>query len=332
MMDFCTYFDSNYAARGIALCLSLRKVCKAPFRLHVACLDEPAYEILSSLGFQELCLVKLEAIEKADPAFARCKDNRSKVEYYFTLSPVLPLLILSWNPGIESVCYLDSDLLFYSDPQALFNELGGASILVTEHRFPPHLKEKERFGRFNVQCQIFRNDSAGRACLEWWRERCIEWCFDRLEGDRFADQKYLERWPELFGSSLVVSKLKGAGLAPWNWSNYDLRVKDGEMTVDGEPLVFYHFQGFKIVNRFLINHGLGYYGKPMPKEPLRWLYLNYASELLKSQGLIASVAPGLQPPPATRSSRTSRSLFSRLGNLLSSQWRNSVIFTWGLGR
>lgn len=328
-MDFCTYFDSNYAVKGLALFASLRTVCKEPFRLHVACLDDKAFEILSALPFPELRPIKLRDIESADPQFAACKGNRSKVEYYFTLSPVLPLFLLSSDKTLESVCCLDSDLLFYSDPKAIFDELGSASIFMTEHRFPPHLKDKESFGRFNVQCQVFKNDDAGLACLKWWRVKCIEWCYDRLEDDRFADQKYLEKWPELFPGRIAISKSKGVGLAPWNWCNYKLEIKDGTMFVDGERLVFYHFQGFKVVNRFLLNHGLGYYGRPMPEDILRWLYLNYYKELLKAGELIAATSPHLATAPATRSLRKFRSIFARLKNVFSKEWRDSVLFTWG---
>src|SRR5205823_10040223 len=101
-----------------------------------------------------------------------------------------------------------------------------------------------------VGLMAFRNDSFGRECLEWWRERCLEWCYDRLEGDRFADQKYLDDWPTRF-ERVVVLQHKGAGVAPWNAMNYQICLQNGRVIVDGQPLIFYHFHGLKIINRWL---------------------------------------------------------------------------------
>ncbi len=329
MRDFCSYFDSNYAMKGLALFNSLKRLSSAPFRLHVACLDERAFQLLSALDDPSLNPIPLSAIKEADPEFAACENDRSRVEFYFTLSPVLPLYLLERGIASESVCCLDSDLLFYSDPGVLFDELGDASIFITEHRFPPHLKAKEAYGRYNVQCQIFRNDQAGLECLRWWRARCVEWCFDRLEGERFADQKYLEKWPAMFGRRLVVSSAKGVGLAPWNCSNYELRFSDDARSVDGEPLVFYHFQGFKIVAPFLLNHGLGYYGNSMPSRELRWLYVGYYRELLKAKATLAALdSPAGCAKQEPRSGRwKSGARWTKLGNLFSKEWRESVLFT-----
>ena len=48
MMNFCTLFDSYYIHKGIALYLSLERVCD-DFTLYVMAFDEPSYKKLSSL-------------------------------------------------------------------------------------------------------------------------------------------------------------------------------------------------------------------------------------------------------------------------------------------
>ena len=162
---------------------------------------------------------------------------------------------------VDLVTYLDADLMFFSSPKAIYEELGDKSILVTEHRFPESLKDQEVFGRFNVQCQVFRNDEVGLRCLRRWREQCLEWCYDRLEDGKFADQKYLNEWPELYGERLVISKHPGVGVAPWNICSQRLVLSEGEkLIIGGKPVVFYHFAGFRILSFCIVLLGaeLGY--------------------------------------------------------------------------
>ena len=89
---------------------------------------------------------------------------------------------------------------------------------------PGALADQRRFGIYNVGWVSVRRRDDGIAALRWWRERCIEWCYDRVEGDRFADQRYLDRLPELFAGVHVIEHL-GANLAPWNFA--DLPASNG---------------------------------------------------------------------------------------------------------
>ena len=286
---FCTYFDSYYAFQGMTLYRSLLKL-NLNFTFYVACLDGRAYDILTRLAEPGIVPVRLADVEAFDHEFAAARNNRSIVEYYFTLSPVLPLYLFDKFPEIDILTYLDADLYFYASPQPIYDEFGDNSTLIIEHRFPDELKYREKFGKYNVQCQLYRNDENGLECLRWWRERCIEWCCDRLENNRFADQKYLDVWQEKF-KKVVVLQHKGAGLAPWNWYRYDLQInQSGKLTVDNVPLIFYHFQGFKMLNRFMFNHGLGNYHRVMPGPLLRWFYLGYLNELKKTQEWLNSKA------------------------------------------
>ena len=76
-----------------------------------------------------------------------------------------------------------------------------------------------------------------------------------------------------------VLQHKGAGLAPWNWMRYDIRTSGRTATVDDDPLVFYHFQGLKVINRWLYDPALREYRGIMPEELQHWLYNSYLCEL-----------------------------------------------------
>ena len=224
MYHFCTYFDRNYLLRGLTLYRSLAAT-GCDFTLNVLALDAEAENTLTLLDLPNLKTIPLAVLEAWEPGLEIAKGNRSLIEYYFTLSPLLPLYILKHEPQTEVITYLDADLYFYGSPEPIFTELGDRSILVIEHRYPDYLKTNERFGLFNVQYESFRHDTHGLACLERWRDQCLEWCYDRDEPTRYADQKYLNEWPERYGDNLVVLQHRGAGVAPWNWATYPLEIQ-----------------------------------------------------------------------------------------------------------
>ncbi len=292
--NFFTYFDSNYIFQGLALYSSLKNT-GIKFRLFVISLDESAFAILTQLkdSIPEITPVKLADIEEFDPEFAVCSTKRSRVEYYFTLSPVAPLYLFEKFPDIEILNYLDSDLYFYSSPAPIYEELKNNSILIINHRFPKHLKFMERNGKFNVAFQLYRNNDSARTCLRQWRKQCIEWCYDKVEAERYADQKYLDSWPQDF--DVTVCRNKGANLAPWNWMQYNLKIADGKLLIDENELIFFHFQGFRFLNNARICHNLGCYFAIMPKEIKAFLYKNYAEQFVEFEKLLDEKCKELNP-------------------------------------
>jgi hypothetical protein len=126
--------------------------------------------------------------------------------------------------------------------------------MIVPHRFPPWLRHwTELDGIYNGQLVMFRNDERGLAALRWWRERCLEWCYDRREDGKFADQKYLDDWPDRFPGVHVLAH-PGGGLAPWNARQYALERRNGALLVEGRPLVFYHYQSLELFRRKRLLH------------------------------------------------------------------------------
>ena len=78
---------------------------------------------------------------------------------------------------------------------------------------PEALRGEEKYGKFNVGILGFRNDAEGLRCLRAWRAQCNAWCHDRIEDGKFADQKYLDTWPEAF-RTLVVSEHPESAVLP----------------------------------------------------------------------------------------------------------------------
>ncbi|MCJ2133388.1 hypothetical protein MKK69_04810 [Methylobacterium sp. J-026] len=243
MRYFCTYFDARYLSRGLAMYRSLARHCPA-FRLYVLCLNDTCYDALNRAALPHLVPIRLPDLEQFDPALAAVRARRRRVEYYFTLTPSLPLFILAADPEIDLITYIDADILFFSTPEPIYSELGDQSILIIGHRFSERNAHRAQYGRYNVGWVTWRNDRQGRACLDTYRERCLEWCYAFLENGRFADQRYLDAWPETF-SRLVEARHRGCNVAPWNIDTDRLMLRDGQVFVDDDRLIFYHFHALK---------------------------------------------------------------------------------------
>jgi hypothetical protein len=305
---YCTYFDEGFLAQGVALWRSLHEHDSGAV-LWVLALDDLTANVLRGLQHDRLRVGTLAEIEAADPSLVTAKANRSRVEYYFTLSPCWPRHLFRAHPEIDRLVYVDADMLFFSSAQPIWDELERGDVLFCAHRFPDFLRHYEKHGVFNVGVLGWRRSENGLACLEWWRERCLEWCYDRLEGDRYADQKYLEQWPRRF-RNVVESAHPGINLAPWNWMNHRYEFPPGGVRVDGQPLVIFHFARFRALRGgWWWQSGHMDYGV-MPWRLRQALYGTYLAALRAAQAEIQRVAPGWHPP--RRTGRLSRDFWRAL--------------------
>ncbi len=292
MRHFCSYFDHRYLERGLALLSSLSEHSRN-FRLYVLCLDDICYDALMRASIDPVVPIRLPDLEAYDADLHAARARRSLVEFYFTLTPALPLYLLERFPEIDLITYLDSDLYFFDDAERVFDEIGDASVAIIGHRFSETGKFRERYGIYNVGWVSWRRDEAGLACLEWYRRACIEWCFDHADGERFADQKYLDDWPTRFSGVRIVEN-KGCNLAPWNLETYVFSLEGERLMIEGDPLVFYHFQSLtNPLEPTLETTGLQMYAtSPITYDPelaMRTLYQPYAQAIAVARTRAAEI-------------------------------------------
>ena len=279
MRVFCTYFDHNYLPRGLALHGSMQEHCPE-FELWVLCLTGDCHEALKRLALPGVKLITLEQMELFEPRLTEARKNRSAIEYFFTCTPVLPLFVLANEPAASAVTYVDCDMFIFHPLDEFWEEIEDSSIAIVAHRFPLALRGLERWGVFNVGWLTFRRDANASACLDWWRDRCLEWCYDKLEEGRFADQKYLDDWPERF-SGVRVIRHPGVNLAPWNLAAHHLAWANDRIMVDGQPLLVFHFHGLKQRARTLFDPQLLRYGVEPDEVLSERIYGPYLCKLTK---------------------------------------------------
>lgn len=241
-LNFCTLFDSNYMAKGLCMYESLRK-CSSNFHLYIFAFDDLSHSTLLELNLESVTVISLSDFE--DSELLRIKPTRTAVEYCWTCTPSIILYCIE-TYLLKDCTYIDADLLFFSDPKVLIEELGNDDVLITEHRYTPEYDNSERVGKYCVQFMTFRNTENGLKVLNWWRDACIDWCYNYVEDGKLGDQKYLDDWTSRF-TGIHELKHVGGGVAPWNVQQYEVFEEDGKLKICVKStekvydFVFYHF-------------------------------------------------------------------------------------------
>lgn len=249
MLNFCTLFDINFATQGITMYESLKRHCD-DFHLYIFAFCDESYQLLKALDLDYVTVISLKEFE--DEELLRVKPTRTIGEYCWTCSSSTVKYCLE-KFNLDQCTYIDADLYFYSNPKVLLDEMGENSVLLTEHRYTPKYEQTETSGKYCVQFISFKNDQRGLKALNWWRNACIDWCYERLEDGKFGDQKYLDDWTQRFEGVHVLEHL-GGGVAPWNVHQYEIFVENDKMklketvTQKAFDVVFFHFHCIKISN------------------------------------------------------------------------------------
>lgn len=215
------------------------------FTLYVFTFDDKCKTILQELNLKNVRIVSL--LEFEDEALLSVKPDRSRAEYCWTCTPSVIWYVLN-HFDVDHCTYIDADLMFYSSPLPLWNELGEKHVLITEHYFTNPSGVLQQSGRFNVQYITVKNTELGREVCADWREKCIDWCYDRFEDGKFGDQKYLDEWPARFPQVHILQN-RGGGIATWNLQQYEFNEREEGIFASYKGtafrVIFYHFHGVK---------------------------------------------------------------------------------------
>lgn len=273
---YCTLFDSFFLSRGLSLYNSLKETTP-DFKLYIFPFDETSDNVLRTLNLKDVVIVSQRQFET--PELLKIKAERTRGEYCWTCTSVIIGYCLK-TFDIPHCTYLDADLFFFSNANQLVNEMGGKSVLITDHRYTPRYDQSKTSGKYCVQFMTFKNNCYGLQVLSWWKDRCHEWCFDRLEDGKFGDQKYLDDWPERF-DGIFDSQNEGGGLAPWNIQQYVVLKSEGNLYATNRStgkdwqIIFYHFHGLRLLAGGLVD--LGTY--QLREEVIEEIYVPYLRSL-----------------------------------------------------
>ncbi|MCX7170389.1 MAG: glycosyltransferase [Proteobacteria bacterium] len=152
--------------------------------------------------------------------------------------------------GYRRVLYIDPDIVLYrplEEVMQAFEE--GAEIVLTPHLLSPvtdELKPDEldirRSGTYNLGFCALAESANTRALLKWWQVKLHRECIIAHDRGIFVDQSWMDLVPGLFPNVFIL-RHPGYNVAYWNLAQRSLERQGELITVNGLPLVFFHFSG-----------------------------------------------------------------------------------------
>jgi glycosyltransferase involved in cell wall biosynthesis len=151
---------------------------------------------------------------------------------------------------LDKIIYLDPDIKVYASLGPLLDTLDQYSIVLTPHVIDPlddgfHPSELDilRVGTYNLGFIGLLSGPETNRFLDWWREKLYDLCVIDLPRGIFVDQRWMDLAPSLF-SRVGIIREPGYNVAYWNLNSRRIDRLHDSLTVNGQPLYFFHFSGF----------------------------------------------------------------------------------------
>lgn len=235
----------NYLPRAVVLARSLAEH-EPGTRLTVVLADRIAGRFDPS-RFPEIDVVECESL--GIPGLDDMMRRYTPRQFSLALKVVCQTFLLERDPAADAIVLLDADLCIYAPIEAHIRQaLGDGSILQSPHMLHPVGDEQAslevallRHGIFNAGFCAVRRSAEGIQFLDWWSHRAGNRCMHDPKRGIHYEQSWLSLVPSIFPGCRVW-RHPGANVAWWNiHERHVARGSDDAWTVNGEPLLVYHF-------------------------------------------------------------------------------------------
>lgn len=168
------------------------------------------------------------------------------------LKPFAAEYLLLNNKDIDTLIYLDSDILVYNSFGHVRDTLDRYNIVITPHTLTPipadgfFPEEKLLFksGVYNGGFFAINRSDESIAFLSWWKQQLRNDCLVDPSKGLYVDQMWLNLVPMYFDNVAVI-KNPGYNIAYWNFHERYITINNQVFTVNNQyPLVFFHFSGY----------------------------------------------------------------------------------------
>lgn len=246
----------------------------------------------SPVGYFDPVAEKFEVLP-ADDLGIRDFDSMALRYSAFELSCALKSFAARYliQTGIQTLIYLDADMVLYRTPSRVVDLLAEHAILLTPHLasvkgYANYLREENRVllrGVFNGGFFALRTSPSVVDLLDWWADRMTTECIVDIPHGRYVDQRWLDLVPGLV-SGFHPLRDPDYNVAYWNLHQRSLERLGEQIYVDGGPLTLFHFSGFDPYNPSALSRYSQDYRNLPVDGPLGHLTRDYA-RCVRGRGL-----------------------------------------------
>jgi glycosyltransferase involved in cell wall biosynthesis len=242
----CTIVSNNYLAYARVLTRSF--LAQHPDgKVYVLIVDQPD----PSLRYEDEPFTAVFVESLGIPGFRHYSFRYSILELNTAVKPWF-LLHLHRLGGYDRICYFDPDILITGNLSEIYDRLGEADAVLTPHITAPLEDDRtpaERdfllSGMYNLGFLGIAFNERTLPYLDWWHRRLYKECLHEVERGLFVDQRWMDFAPSFLARAVIYRDL-GCNVAYWNLTHRSLSRRDGAWWVDGTPLRFFHFSGYRL--------------------------------------------------------------------------------------
>lgn len=193
----------------------------------------------------------VEASSLELPDFGTMVYRYSIMELNTAIKPFVLNYLMS-NRGFEEVSYIDPDILFFAPMTKVEEALTQGDLCLIPHMRKPFYDDKSpsdlsilQSGTYNLGFVAMRSSPDVQRLLDWWMGKLYLDCIVDIPNGLFVDQKWMDLAPGFVPNTVILAD-PGYNVAYWNLHERRVARNGTSMnwTVDGEPLVFFHFSGY----------------------------------------------------------------------------------------
>jgi len=244
-----TLCSNNYLAQAIALGNSLLQH-NPGYVFEIGLVDKRVPQIdYAAIPF-EIVEVESIGISEFDEMFKRY----SITELNTAVKPFYFRYFFNSLPEIESIIYLDPDILVYRPFTELEEVLIQYEIVITPHLTTPINDDKFQAendflnaGLYNLGFIALKRGEESQKLIDWWAGRLETKAYIDFASGMFTDQLWINFVP-LFFNRVQIFCHPGYNMAYWNL--HERQLMDTEEVVKNNisySLVFFHFSGYNLL-------------------------------------------------------------------------------------
>ena len=243
--------------------------------------------LLEKMELSNATLISMKDVENDDWELANIKSTRNDKEYIWTSKASIMLYLLNHFSELDHIIWLDGDTAFLSDTQPIFDEWGNYSVFLTEEQYKGEYEWLSKiYGVYNTGFMGFKRDQNALQCLQWFREKLIDWCFDKPEKGRWSDQMYVNDWVTRFDNVGVAGNL-GINANLYTSSQNTVTKEDDNLYINGDKLILFHYYGFKYFNGNEFD--LCAHGHLPTNQIIQWIFVPYIQACNEVMDIISRI-------------------------------------------